>query len=280
LRPGENIMIFPYGVNGPSMLWQAETNMYFSMSGGYIGPTPDEFARWPAVNAALFSLPLADPRTQLQTFVAAHKVEAIVVIDNASPLPTSLGIAPIRIGGAAVYQLAPGQSAAPPVAKLDRLEAAAAEQWIADLLQAAIQFLDSGHRLCDLNPSRLQRLGLLSDSKWGERVDMVLAGTSHGAINGLWIGPGPDSTLAVGIFASPATVAALVSHYKLDAARILYPYPSPYRAGATCCDNLGFMLMTIRADLARHMLENDPAADPLLRPAHDLISGGLCGHSD
>jgi len=43
LHRGENIVVFPYGVMGPSMLWQAEAGMYFSMSGGYIGPTPEEF---------------------------------------------------------------------------------------------------------------------------------------------------------------------------------------------------------------------------------------------
>jgi hypothetical protein len=289
LRPGENIMVFPFGVNGPSMMWQAETAMYFSMSGGYIGPTPDEFARWPAVNAALFSLPLTNSRRQFQTYLEAHKIEALVVADDASALATSLRIKPVRIGGVSVYRLPAGPGNDLVTANLDQLEGGAAKEWTGDLLRAAIRFLDGGGDLAELSPSRLQRLGLLPNSKWGETLDMVLAGASHGAITGLWIGPGPNRALVVGTFASPSTVAALASYYRVDDTAIRYPYPSPYCRRAISNDDFGFMLMTVRTDDARlipgvcygpeQVKENtegpEPNAGPgLLAPARPQSSDG------
>ena len=87
LHKGERIVVFPYGVTGPSMLWQAQTGMYFSMSGGYTGLVPEEFARWPVVTAALTGLPLAEPERQLRTFLEAHRVDAIVAAEGADLLP-------------------------------------------------------------------------------------------------------------------------------------------------------------------------------------------------
>ena len=37
LAPGENLIILPYNLNGDSMLWQAEANMYFNMVQGWTG---------------------------------------------------------------------------------------------------------------------------------------------------------------------------------------------------------------------------------------------------
>ena len=37
LAPEENVLVLPFGIRGNSMLWQAETDMYFKMVGGYTG---------------------------------------------------------------------------------------------------------------------------------------------------------------------------------------------------------------------------------------------------
>src|ERR1700682_1581163 len=34
VKPGDRLLIFPYSIQGTSMLWQAQTNMYFDMGGG------------------------------------------------------------------------------------------------------------------------------------------------------------------------------------------------------------------------------------------------------
>jgi hypothetical protein len=192
LHRDENIVIFPYGVMGPSMLWQAESGMYFSMSGGYIGFTPDEFRRWPPVYAALSSLTLPDSGRQMRAFLAAHRVEAVVAADGSGPLPASLGIRPIELGGVSVYQLP--STAVEAGSDLGVKEQAAVQHWMRELLEAASRFLAAGEDLRNLNPVRLHELGLLPDSRWQHTLDQVLAGASHGFTTGLWIGPGPNKS--------------------------------------------------------------------------------------
>ncbi len=60
------------------------------------------------------------------------------------------------------------------------------------LLCAARRFLTERGKLDGLNPASARALGLLPDSKWGERLDLVIAGGAHGVFNGLWIGPGAN----------------------------------------------------------------------------------------
>jgi hypothetical protein len=244
LHRGENIVVFPYGVTGPSMLWQAESGMYFSMSGGYIGPTPEEFKRWPAVSAALSLLPLADAHRQLRSFLAAHHVEAVVAADGAGPLSASLGIRPIELGGVSVYQLPSRMAEAASGPSIEQLEQAAAEQWMGDLLEAARRFLAADQDLADLNPVRLHELGLLPDSRWQRTLDQVLAGISRGS--GLWIGPGPNGAVSVGLCASTSAAAALAARYGGQATSILYPYPLRFSGPVPRDDRIDFLLMTMR----------------------------------
>jgi len=37
----------PYRSNGNGMLWQAQSEMYFRMAGGFLGLAPAEFGHWP-----------------------------------------------------------------------------------------------------------------------------------------------------------------------------------------------------------------------------------------
>lgn len=54
LPPNENVLIYPYGNRGASMLWQAENDFYFRMAEGYLRPdTPESFAHVPAVDKIL-----------------------------------------------------------------------------------------------------------------------------------------------------------------------------------------------------------------------------------
>jgi len=103
LHHNDNVLVIPYGMRGPSMVWQAETAMYFRMPGGYLGFIPNEFRRWPLVNTLLTSLPIPDTAGQLRTFVDAHKIDAIVVTESAAGLvrhlPATLGLKPQKIGG-------------------------------------------------------------------------------------------------------------------------------------------------------------------------------------
>jgi hypothetical protein len=245
LHKGENIVIFPYGATGPSMMWQAETGMYFSMSGAWMGPTPEEFQRWPIVNAALVRLPLADPGQQLRSFLTAHRVEAVVAAEGAEALPATLGIKPVQLGGVSVYQLPPNVAAPVSNQTIADLEVTAAQEWIGDLLEATKRFLMAGQDLAILNPVKLNQLGFLPDSRWGSTLDLVLGGAPHGAITPLWIGPGANRTVAVGIFTSPAAAASLAVEYARHATSISYPYPLELTGAVPNERQINFLLMTI-----------------------------------
>jgi len=40
LPPGDNVIVLPYYQTGPATLWQAQSHMYFTQTGGYVFPAP------------------------------------------------------------------------------------------------------------------------------------------------------------------------------------------------------------------------------------------------
>jgi len=123
LSRGENVLIIPYGFDGPSMVWQAESRMYFRMAGGYIAViTPDNFARWPLVSMLTNLMPVPDAAQQLRAFVAAYKIDTVILADSARgparELPASLGVRPVRVGGVSLYRVPPQSHADPSAADL------------------------------------------------------------------------------------------------------------------------------------------------------------------
>src|SRR5205807_1669551 len=52
LTRGETVLVLPFGQLGNSMLWQAETGMWFRMAGGYLSPVyPADYETVPLVPA-------------------------------------------------------------------------------------------------------------------------------------------------------------------------------------------------------------------------------------
>jgi hypothetical protein len=79
LRPAEIVLPVPYGWHGNSLMWQAQSDMYFRMAGAWTGPPPAEFERWPALVALFNGKYLPDPELQLKAFLAAHQVSAALL---------------------------------------------------------------------------------------------------------------------------------------------------------------------------------------------------------
>jgi len=74
-----NVLILPYGYTGPSMIWQWQSGMRFSQSGGYLGPTPPSTATWPAVKSLYTGVVGPDFANDISGFCVAHKVSAILI---------------------------------------------------------------------------------------------------------------------------------------------------------------------------------------------------------
>jgi hypothetical protein len=106
LGPDENVIAVPYGGQGESMLWQAESGFAFRLAGGYIRPLPPpSFLRDPAVREITYEGD-APRAADLRRLVRDKHVTRIVVTAAAAPgwrgALRSFG-PPTRTGGVLVY---------------------------------------------------------------------------------------------------------------------------------------------------------------------------------
>ncbi len=254
LKPGENVLVIPFGHDGPSMAWQAESKMFFRMTGGDLSVMPEEFRRWPIVNTLLTGIPVSAPAAQLGSFLAAHGVDAIVVADSQQgilrDLPKSLGLRPLDLGGVALYRLT-SRTAGEDSAELPELQLIAAEGWFRMMVCAAQRFLALRGEVATLNPARASALSLLPTSRWSENQDLLLAGAAHGVTNEIWVGPGADGGIAVGMPASPAAVRGLISHYSKDIDQVAYPYPKRYAGSPAGDAAVHFLMLNLKPPALR-----------------------------
>ncbi|MGH7925798.1 MAG: hypothetical protein ACREQH_14535, partial [Candidatus Binatus sp.] len=255
LRPGENVLVLPFGTRGSSMLWQAETGMYFRMVGGWTGIVPQEFRNWLIVRA--FSNPayIPDGSAQLHAFMAHHAVSTIAVVDNDADakawhaLASSCCDATASAGGVTLYRAAP--EALAPYAPITALQMAQqADSILFDtLLLAADRWLAVGNNLASLTPLQAQEHGQLSAS-WvtgptHEGVAILenpVVDSSGRYFLNAWLGPMPGGRVSVGVFGSYAAVEPIIARYRHSAVHIYFPYPRDLRV-APPPDTHGLMVI-------------------------------------
>jgi hypothetical protein len=110
LQPNERVVVIPYGVRGNSMYWQAKTDRYFDMAGGYAAAVlPDPFARYPIVYALYGGEPPPNADEELRRFVRDKGVTSIIV-QRGYPgdwrrLLSGLGVEPRAVDDVWLYQL-------------------------------------------------------------------------------------------------------------------------------------------------------------------------------
>jgi hypothetical protein len=247
LAPGENVLVLPFGIRGSSMLWQAETGMYFRTVGGWTGLLPPEFRNWPIVSAFLNATYIPDPGAQLSAFMAHHAVSTIAVVDGDADakawhaLASACCVAKGSAGGVTLYHLAPGAlaphaavTALQPYAAVTTLqmEQQADSMLFDTLLLAADRWLSEGNSLARLTPVEVQQHGLLPAS-WltgptmagGSILDNPVTDSSGRYYCGAWLGPMRDGRPSVGVFGPYAALEPIIARYRLSAAHIYFPYP-------------------------------------------------------
>ena len=108
LTRDEIVLALPFGQLGNSMLWQAQTGMWFRLAGGYLSPVyPSDYESdplWPA----LFSHARPNPQA-LRAFLVRRHVGAVIV-DPSSPerwpkALAALGLKRISVGGVWFYRV-------------------------------------------------------------------------------------------------------------------------------------------------------------------------------
>jgi hypothetical protein len=224
LRPAEIVLPVPYGWRGNSLMWQAQSDMYFRLAGAWTGPPPAEFERWPAMVALFNGKYLLDPQLQLKAFMAAHQVTAVLVDASIKDSPdpqqrqqyrtvvAALGPAPTAVGGVLIYRFTPAALAAwrdlTPLDLERRIDLAR----FAALLDAADRYVQSGANLEKLSSRLLEQTGFISDD-W-------LGGPSIRISSGLWAKSHSDGTIDVGTFGSHGALGTLTALYRDDALKI------------------------------------------------------------
>lgn len=106
LKSGETVLALPFGANDQSTSWQAETNFFFYMPGGYVSNfIPPSFAKLPIMNQFISnSQPSA---SELDSFIRQHHVSHVVV-DSARAgvwpvVLAQIGLHGQSIGGVILY---------------------------------------------------------------------------------------------------------------------------------------------------------------------------------
>ena len=221
LAPGETVVILPYGASGPSMLWQAESAMYFRMAGGWTSIMPREFQSWPAVNALMHRSYIPGFTDQLKAFLAHHDAATVIITDNErpiwDPMMAPLHLTPIATGGVEVYRFAPADLAPWRAVTALEMERRCDAARFGKLLVAAHQYLAGGGSLGRLSPRHAETLGLLAPHSAND-ADMRTG-------NGLFLGALGNGLIGVGVVGSYEALRPLIAKYRADAARVYFPYP-------------------------------------------------------
>jgi hypothetical protein len=229
LKPGENVIVLPYGGSGNSMLWQSVSGFYFRMAGGWFGITPREFERWPIVRALLTQTYIPDASAQLLAFMAKHQVQTVVSDERASvswaPVLMLLDNSPVHAGGVAIYHAAPDALNVYRSTSALAMERDDDEAKFAALLSAARSYVEESGNLKQLTPMRAQQLGLLP-AGWVRDSDVRTN-------NGLYLGPWNGNRVALGVVGSYEALQPLITRYSGKAAGIFFPFPKRLRVPPT-----------------------------------------------
>jgi hypothetical protein len=113
-RPGESTVVLPFGGNGQSMLWQAQTGFAFPMAEGYVSVAPPpEFADDPALDLLYTGRLTADAQGELRAFLRAHQVRFVVAAPGTPaglyPLLRTIDGSPVLVGGVELFRV-PGST--------------------------------------------------------------------------------------------------------------------------------------------------------------------------
>jgi hypothetical protein len=172
LSPNETIAVLPFGPYGEAMKWQAQSNFYFRVAGGYFSFIPHEYAAWPIVPALMAQDPyIPGYGDQFKAFLAAHDVRTVIVTEAAYPqyakLCSTLEVPPVHIGGVVLFGLTPASLASAARATADAMDTRFNYDRYTILIRAAREFIARGNSPRDLSPFAAERLGLIDPTVVG-----------------------------------------------------------------------------------------------------------------
>jgi hypothetical protein len=113
LAPDENVLVIPYNYTGSQMLWQAQSDFYFRMAGGYISvEIPRLFDGWAVVRLINDHVPNGGAADILD--LAERIGFTTILVQQSDPTDWATALESIKprasVGGMYVYSLQPGPS--------------------------------------------------------------------------------------------------------------------------------------------------------------------------
>jgi hypothetical protein len=104
-----NVLILPFSLNGPGMIWQWQSGMRFTQSGGYASMVPLSFSQQPMVQGLLTGVPMAGFTAAFTIFCAEHSVAAVLIGPGTPPglvlAVAALGWENEVVGGVHVFRV-------------------------------------------------------------------------------------------------------------------------------------------------------------------------------
>ena len=111
LSPSDNVLVFPFGPHGDSMLWQADAGFRYRMAGAWIAPAPpSSFTHPPGVaDIAVYGAVQDDDAGPVRDYVRIKHVTVIVLDPGVRDIVSWQRILrkihkPVSIGGVLVYR--------------------------------------------------------------------------------------------------------------------------------------------------------------------------------
>jgi len=230
LEPREIILPLPWGQQGNSMYWQANSDMYFRMAGGYTGVPPFEFARMPVVNYFYGGIDLPEAADQLKAYIGRFGVQAVIADPKAANFESfkqtldGLGIRSVNEKGVWLYKIPRDSFTAYAKLPAGRVEARADALRFDAILEAAGNYLATGRDLSKLSALELKRLDLIPR-------DWLVDAATHAYFD--WqIAPAPSGGVRIIIVGSYEGVRPLIERYRTMASELEYPAPTRWTPGS------------------------------------------------
>ena len=107
IHKGENVILLPYGINGDSLVWQAEDNFYYSIAGGYF------YLGSPWRGTVVSDLYSGSATTgfyeQFKRFAREKGISSLIVSDlyasHCRSLLSHLHTRPVKVSGVEIYNM-------------------------------------------------------------------------------------------------------------------------------------------------------------------------------
>jgi len=104
VSPGEIVLALP--MRGDAMLWQAQTDFFFRLVGGYTGAHPPTEKNYPILSDLFFDRLPVERAGEFRGLLASHRVRLVIVREDSGlgrGLSQLLGTLPIPVGGVLLY---------------------------------------------------------------------------------------------------------------------------------------------------------------------------------